>query len=42
MNHRYIDLSHAIHDGLVTYAAVPPTFKGAGTFPVRAFAAIKE
>jgi len=29
------------HDGF-TFSAVPPKFKGAGTFPVRAFATIKK
>ena len=32
----------SIPDEGFTFTAVPPKFKGAGTFPVRAFAAIKE
>ncbi len=40
MNTSYIDLSHVIYDRF-TFTAVPPKFKGAGTFPVRAFAGVK-
>lgn len=40
MNASYIDLSHVIYDGF-TFTAVPPKFKCAGTFPVRAFVWVK-
>lgn len=49
---RFIDLSHAIEDGMIAntssyveapfhrFAAVPPKVKEMGTFPVRSYAVI--